>query len=591
MRASHASLARPDLGNIDDTCFSAFSEAPDMTQYARLSQSTTKHNDVQQTPRSRRGDATPRVSRKRPSLSRSPSPTPRRMKTPAQMNNDGTTSFLIDFTQQIESVGSYQRGTPARSSNNPGLLQYLSDQRSPAKSARPSFATPAKSNSILNLLDFELPPAPTPRSIPTITVRELESLKSSYLSQISGLKATLSGREAEVESLKRAIGDAERRAGEAQEHLREEKCRREQAEEEKTGWERRGEELANVLKNVREEVLKSEAEKEDFVRKFEESEQRAEDAEIRANQAEERLTSALAERAAHPSSGNNANDDKTVDERVQALVAAQIDAKIESVGRDLHAIYKEKHERKVATLKKSYEARSEKKCADLLSRLADLERQNEELHAARDATFSGALPDLSMVASASESASAAVAEAQELKILLEEQKAHLARVAGELESAQRQQDALMQELEQERVEKGELVAAVDEMLALQSLSAAAPAAPAAPPSTTDPVSVSATPAAAKQRALSSAVEDLRRSIARPTGLRAPSSSSNSSGLVAPSESRIGKSLSSSSSTAATSAGIPTPARSLSGGLGKSRMLANIERMGRTGSGGVSGAPE
>jgi hypothetical protein len=407
------------------------------------------------------------------------------------------------------------------------------------------------------------------------------------------LKATLSGREAEVESLKRAIGDAERRAGEAQEHLREEKCRREQAEEEKTGWERRGEELANVLKNVREEVLKSEAEKEDFVRKFEESEQRAEDAEIRANQAEERLTSALAERAADPSSGNNANDDKTVDERVQALVAAQIDAKIESVGRDLHAIYKEKHERKVATLKKSYEARSEKKCADLLSRLADLERQNEELHAARDATFSGALPDLSMVASASESASAAVAEAQELKILLEEQKAHLARVAGELESAQRQQDALMQELEQERVEKGELVAAVDEMLALQSLSAAAPAPPAAPPSTTDPVGVSgsATPAAAKQRALSSAVEDLRRSIARPTGLRAPSSSSNSNGLVAPSESRIGKSLSSSSSTAATSAGIPTPARSLSGGLGKSRMLANIERMGRTGSGGVSGAPE
>jgi hypothetical protein len=149
----------------------------------------------------------------------------------------------------------------------------------------------------------------------------------------------------------------------------------------------------------------------------------------------------------------------------------------------------------------------------------------------------------------------------------------------------------MQELKQERIEKGELVAAVDEMLALQSLSAATPAPTAS--SSTDSVSVSATPAAAKQRALSSAVEDLRRSIARPTGLRAPSSSLNG-GLAAPSESRIGKSLSSSSTaaSAATSAGVPTPARSLSGGLGKSRMLASIERMGRTGSGGsASGVQE
>jgi chromosome segregation ATPase len=500
------------------------------------------------------------------------------MKTPAQMNQDGTTSFLIDFTQQIESVGSYSRATPARASN-PGLLQYLSDQRSPAKSSRPSFATPAKSNSILNLLDFELPPAPTPRSIPTITVRELESLKSSYLSQISGLKATLSGREAEVESLKRAISDAERRAGEAQEHLREEKCRREQAEEEKTGWERRGEELANVLKNVREEVLKSEADKEDFIRKFEESEQRVEDAELRAQTAEERLASALSERSAE-SSGTKADVDDN--ERVQALVASQIDAKIESVSRELHTIYKEKHERKVATLKKSYEARSEKKLSELHSRVADLEKQNEDLLSAKDSTFSGNV-DLSIVESANAANAAASAEVREMKVLVEEQKASLARLQSMLETARGEQEGLREELKLERIEKGELVAAVDEMLALQAVAASAPVAASAASAEVERHDDDVAPVAkqqSQQRALSTAVEDLRRSIARPTGLRAPSSLSGSVSAGSGAESRIG---------------IPTPsaaARSLSGSgssaLGKSRMLANIERMGRMGSGSGNG---
>jgi chromosome segregation ATPase len=412
-------------------------------------------------------------------------------------------------------------------------------------------------------------------------VRELESLKSSYLSQISGLKATLSGREAEVESLKRAIGDAERRAGEAQEHLREEKCRREQAEEEKLGWERRGEELANVLKNVREEVLKSEADKEDFIRKFEESEQRADDAESRASAAEERLSSALAERTTTASSSAAAENDT---DRVQALVAAQIDAKIESVSRELHTIYKEKHERKVATLKKSYEARSEKKLSELHTRVADLEKQNDDLLAAKDATFSGALGNVDM--SIMESANAATSEAQALKVLVEELKAGTARLETMLETAQKEQSSLREELKQERIEKGELVAAVDEMLALQA-AATAPLLSSSSSAAKD--TISATPVPQQQRALSSAVEDLRRSIARPTGLRAPSSSSTSSVNGSTGESRIG---------------IPTPAaasRSLSAAtagmgsssaLGKSRMLANIERMGRTnGAGGGAGGQE
>ncbi|KAH9844814.1 Central kinetochore-associated [Teratosphaeria destructans] len=504
--------------SIDDTCYSTFSEVPEMTLFAKLGQSPTKRGDLSATPAGAVSNyTTPRTTRKRSSPSRSPSPTPRRHKAHTMQSQDGTTSFLIDFTQQMESVGGYRQGSPPKSTTEPNLLQHLNSQRSPHKGSRPNYSTPSKPNNILNLLDFELPPAPTPRSVPTITVRELESLKSSYLSQISSLKATLSGREAEVESLKRAVGDAERRVGEAQEALREEKCRREHVEQEKAGWERRGQEVENVLKNVKEEVLKSEAEKEDLLRKMEDTEHRVEEAEARAAKAEERFADALAARAEGGSSDANA-----VEEQVQRLFNAQIDSKIEQVSRELHAVYKEKHERKVATLKKSYEARSEKKCADLQARLADVERQNDDLLAAKDATFSGPVADANVEA--------------ELKAQIEEQRAALHRLQQEMYTSRQQQDQLMRELQQERIEKGDLVAAVDEMLLLQS-------------------------EAGPTQGAMSVVEDFRKSIGRPTGLKPPGAAGGVSRFGGPA------------------------GHGRSGSSGKSRMLANIERMGRQGGGG------
>lgn len=524
-----SAMPQGDAANIDDTCFSTFSEIPDMTLFARLGQSPTKRGDSLRTPGGN-ADATPRTARKRPSPSRSPSPTPRRQKTPAANGQDGTTSFLIDFTQQIEGVQGYRPTTPGKSATESNLLQYISNQRSPNKPGRQSYATPSKPNSILNLLDFELPPAPTPRSVPTITVRELESLKSSYLSQISSLEATLSGRKAEVESLKKAVGDAERRVGEAQEAVREERGRREHAEQEKAGWERRGTEVESVLNSVKEEVMKSEAEKDDLRRQMEDSERRVENAEARAVKAEERFADALAARA---STGDG--DSNAVEEQVQRLVAAQIDAKIEAVSRELHAVYKEKHERKVATLKKSYEARSEKKVAYLQDRLSSIEKQNEDLQAAKDATFSGPVADAAMDA--------------ELKAELEEQKAAFTRLSIEMQTSRQQQDQLMRELQQERIEKGDLVAAVDEMLALQTGSAASG-------------NGGNGGGFAEQSAQAmSVVEDFRKSISRPSGLRPPGAAGG--------QSRIG--------------GPPSLART--GSSGKSRILANIERMGRAGGAG------
>ncbi|KAK1093448.1 hypothetical protein LTR48_002306 [Friedmanniomyces endolithicus] len=235
-------------------------------------------------------------------------------------------------------------------------------------------------------------------------------------------------------------------------------------------------------------------------------------------------------------------DASAVDYQVQRPVAAQIDAKIEAVSRELHSVYKEKHERKVGTLKKSYEARSERKCAESQARVAEMETRNEELSAAKDATFSGP-----------------VAVDAELKAQVEEQKAVLARLESEMRTSQRQQEQLMRELQQERIEKGDLVAAVDEMLTLQSENGGG--------------SGGSQPATATAAAALSVVEDFRKSISRPSGLRPL-------GAGGAGQSRIG------------GLGGAMMGRSTSGGGGggfggKSRLLSNIERMGRTGGAGTA----
>jgi chromosome segregation ATPase len=394
-------------------------------------------------------------------------------------------------------------------------------------------STPAKSTSLLNLLDFELPPAPTPRSLPTITIRELESMKSQYQSQISSLKATLSGREAEVDSLKKAVGDAERRVGEALENLREERGQREQIEHEKNQWEQRGVEFEHLLQTVREEVMRSDEEKESLIRRAEESERVTEKQQTRTDEAESKILDLEAQlataRAAIPKNDGSGN---TIDEaQIQTLVQQQIDAKVEAVSRELHAVYKKKHETKVATLKKSYELRSEKKCADLQTRLDELAKQNEDLAASANNNI-----ESSMMFTADDRR-----VMEEANATIEEQRAHLANLDRQLQVMRNEQTSLISELEKERVEKGELVAAVDEMLLLQTSGA----------TDVDAAAV---------------IEDFRRSISRPAPpphaaipafREAPVASA-----APPVQSRIGR-------------GMPRP----SGLASKSKMMSNIERMG------------
>ncbi len=229
------------LEGIDDTMashFSTFSAVPNMAMFAKIGHSPSKLSHCL-TPRGPHGEASP-----------SPSPTPRAAAGPLPNRTahyeSGNTTNLLDFTEQIRFGHNHTQAS----------LSPRRGQLSPSKTTPSAtmMATPAR-QSIANLLDFDIPPLPTPRSIPTITPRELESLKSNFLSEISSLKASLSGKEAEVLALKTAVGDAETRVGECMEQLREDRGAREQLTEERDGWERRGREMEDVLRKVKEEIV------------------------------------------------------------------------------------------------------------------------------------------------------------------------------------------------------------------------------------------------------------------------------------------------------------------------------------------------
>lgn len=514
----------------DDTAFSTFSAIPDLTTFAArgsqpglgvfrspqkgaLGSVSRSHFDPpskftdgtpQQTP-SQSVFMTPATSRRRQAeqASRAASPTPRSSRL-ANARDDDTTSLLLDFTGTIDSA-SMNRLSPTKSSTEPNLLSYINNQRIPS----PSKATPRPNkNSLMNLLDFDLPPQPTPRSIPSITVRELESLKSTYLSEISSLKASLSGRDAELMSLKRAVSDAERRVGEAQEKEREEQSACEHAQAQRGEWEKKGKELESLLRKVREEFILGEKEKEDLSIKLEESNRAKEEAQLK-----------VAERAMITANDFDPSVTGSNDVLISHMVSQQLDEKMENLARELHAVYKKKHEGKVATLKKTYEARAEKKCQEMQHKLDDLMKQTEELQAAKDASLS-----MELAMRRQQESDDSITETQQ-------QKAQIDGLRQEMSSIQNSHAQLIKELESERIEKGELVAAVDEMLALQS-EVGAP----------------------------TAIEDFRKSISRPvSGLKGPGFSGSRIGYA-------GSSLQ--------SRGIPTTSAS-----GKSRMMSNIERMG------------
>ncbi|KAF4241963.1 hypothetical protein CNMCM6805_003500 [Aspergillus fumigatiaffinis] len=548
---------------MDDTCFSTFSAVPnaDMTSFAKL-----------------RGDSPFKAARLLPSSpgrpdenqSRSPAPA-----TPDTSRRSQRQSALIDIGTPIASPTPKrrERRDTGNASETPNLLdltdqpnffprqrysiqkeRYSPSRRSPLRTLRESIRSPSK----VSLLDFDIPAIPTPRSIPTVTPRELESLKSGFLSEISSLKATLSGKEAEVSSLKNAVADAERRVGEALEEVRNEAARKEALEIEQAEWQRRGQEMEDVLRTVRADIVEGEREKERLIRKVEEAEKGREHLERRTVELESQLS------AARKSAPNETGDDGSVQRTTTAdETAREVQDAVEKVARELHTLYKSKHETKVAALKKSYEARWEKRVREAENKFKAVSEENERLKKERDAALSEASrPDASIMAHQND-------EHEAEKHVLQ---AQIKGLQQEMATLKQDNERLHAGLKVERAEKGELVAAVDEWLAMQQNVPQPSGAPESPVVSAEYETPEPEPATAQS------TEELRRSIGRSgsSGIR-PASTGSGNG-----EKRIPKIGAPAGRHIRGNSGGKSGIAVFTPGRGAGGIMGSIERMGRGG---------
>ncbi|KAK2741575.1 hypothetical protein FQN57_005558 [Myotisia sp. PD_48] len=462
------------LNQNDDTCLSGFSAIPnaDMTLFAKLRNDSPLKRTHQQVPSPMKSPHASRVyknlsqalhSAKRSSYRRDSALAAMALdasssdfSSPAKKYKRMSESMdLLEFTDQynVDSDAFCLDMTDQERSR----LQALKNRRaSPAKDNMRRFRSPMKQS----LLDFDLPPAPTPRSIPSITPRELESLKSSFLSQISSLKATLSGRDAEVASFKEAVSDAERRVGEALEQVRNETARKEYLEAEQREWERRGEEMESVLRRVKLDIIEGEQEKERLAKKAEEAEKEKEELEEKVVELESQLSTAR--------QSEDTTSTSTSSSTTSAEVARQVQDAVERVARELHTLYKGKHETKVAALKKSYEARWSKRMKEVETKLNGALKENLRLKAELNEAKVGAGFNFEGETGISPGEVTILRENESLEADKRVQEAKIKGLEQEVISIKCDNEALRLELRSERAEKGELVAVVDEWLRMQN---------------------------------------------------------------------------------------------------------------------------
>ena len=496
----------------DETTFSTFSAVPntDMTLITKTGKSRTKSASRSPSKSTRHRDGTRTPAQSRPTTPgttvrkdtdvdlSSASPTPR----PPLYTDSGDTTNLLDFTGQFNDFAPPSPSRDIRHSHKkfntqPDLASYASGLRgrSPEKKVQPPH-TPSEGRHFGNLLDFDIPPAPTPRSVPTITIRELESLKATFASQISQLKATLNGRETEINNLKTSIDDAECRVGQAMEAVREHRDAKEGLEADKVDWDRRDKEMQSVLRDVKKEIVHGEHERSELTAKFEEVDKRREEAEARASEAESKLAGIEAGTSAANAQGDVSTPGTGSNKAVEVAV--------ERVARELHTLYKAKHETKVTALKKSYEARWEKRIRELQGRVDTLTKENDDLRIERDATMSGVIPSRSST-TVDSTAQTEDQESQDKKEK-EESTARLLRLEQLEASHQKNRQELQRKLDstiadfihtkkeneelhevlgRERLERGDLVAAVEELLSLQQQKPPPSAPPSRAPSFSD----------------------------------------------------------------------------------------------------------
>lgn len=511
-------VADEDSSNMDDTIistYSTFSAVPELTMFSRLRQNTLTGNENNTTPKSQITPAISRRSLTKPFYEKG--------------REEGYTTNLLDFTVDAEKFT--DGSSPAR------IARHLAMQSIKPLDVSLVTSPSVKRHTLSNLLDFDIPPAPTPRSIPTITPRELESLKSGFLCEISSLKASLSGKEAEVLSLKSAVGDAEKRVGESLQQFREEQSHRQQLAADKEDWEKRGREMETLLRSLQEQILLSEQNRDELEGRLAESDARRHAAELMAQEAESRVA---ALRAGRSSPESELKSQGAVSEGKLVEVA------VENVSKELHALYKDKHEAKVAALKKSYERRWDKKVHELEKQVEDLIKENKRLKEDQNDKIMEAM---------SKPNGQNMEKINELEVKIEITQSENSELQNFLKKERAEKEKLVQTVE----EMIPLIASFDELLANMDKKS--------PPVQPNKFSLQSSDQGSN-------TDNLRGGLSKTSGIRAPTCHSNIG------ESRIGKGgfgvpVSRENRSRSTS----SMARPLSGIACKSGIMSSIERMG------------
>ncbi|KAK9494947.1 hypothetical protein V1508DRAFT_263417 [Lipomyces doorenjongii] len=130
------------------------------------------------------------------------SETPRALQTPRQRQNSilhtpstTKTKYLLDLA------------TPGEILNVRFSPSTLSSDSTPTQNNQKA---KSNGNSDACLLDLDFPTL-TPRSVPTMSSRQVESLKAEYFSEIATLKAELAGKDAELMALRQSLRQSEER--------------------------------------------------------------------------------------------------------------------------------------------------------------------------------------------------------------------------------------------------------------------------------------------------------------------------------------------------------------------------------------------
>ena len=398
---------------------------------------------------------------------------------PFQERDQTTPLLLDDFTAQFNAVNQppQQPQTPNHNTlqnhhvhSGRGSLSGLFSPQ-PSKSRSETTGTPTRRSTAGTpdnnrfLIDFDIPPPPTPRSIPSMTLREVEKLKSEFLTQLGELKAQLSGKDAEVLNLRESLREAESRCGDLREEvetLEQGKADaegilakfREQAqaqfEDARREWD---EERERVVKDANEAREKFEAEIEMVRVQFGEMERMSNEAREKEEKMKQELEATKKEmeaiRTNTPAPAYTPIDPNTNRPAPCANCAngggstsgGASKEEVDRIAKELHVLYKQKHETKVAALKKSYEQRWEKK-------VKALENEIETLKATPSPPQSSA-------------------ELEDLNLTIQTLTQELEGVRVENGNVKGENKQLKEQVQKERREKGELVGAVEEMLALQ----------------------------------------------------------------------------------------------------------------------------